>query len=133
MRDRLGDFEHLGAGVVAVSLGRPEQLAAYRRTTPWPFPVVCDPERAAYRLFGLERTRWRTFFRPGILVRYLRLMTRGWRLRAANAGEDLLQLGGDFVIDRGRRLVYAYRSAEPTDRPPVAALLDAVRSAGGGD
>ena len=42
----------------------------------------------------------------------------------------MFQLGGDFVIDARGRLAYAYRSAEPTDRPAVAELLKAIRAAG---
>jgi hypothetical protein len=33
------------------------------------------------------------------------------------------------VLDKQRRLVYAYRSAEPTDRPSIAALARAVEQA----
>jgi hypothetical protein len=39
-----------------------------------------------------------------------------------------MQLGGDFVLDGRGRVAYAYRSVEPTDRPPVEDLVRAVRS-----
>jgi hypothetical protein len=45
----------------------------------------------------------------------------------ARQGEDVLQLGGDFILDREGRLAYAYRSADPTDRPAVEVLLRAVQ------
>jgi hypothetical protein len=41
----------------------------------------------------------------------------------------VLQLGGDLVLDGQGRPAYAYRSAEPTDRPTLEALLQAVRHA----
>jgi hypothetical protein len=66
---------------------------------------------------------------PGPLFRYLRLVFRDGRLRRPYKGEDVLQLGGDFVLDGRGRVVYAYRSAEPTDRPSVQELLRAVRAA----
>jgi len=47
-------------------------------------------------------------------------------LHAPRSGEDLLQLGGDFVLDAQRRLLFAYRSADPSDRPTVRQLLDAL-------
>ncbi len=68
--------------------------------------------------------------RPSVLSRYLRLMFRGWWPRKTDKDEDILQLGGDFVIDSGRHLVYAHPSLEPTDRPRVSELLEAVRMAG---
>jgi hypothetical protein len=43
----------------------------------------------------------------------------------------VLQLGGDFLLDRAGRLVFAHRSANPADRPTMAALLAAARKAAG--
>lgn len=120
----------LGAEVLVACQARPELLAAFLREQPLPFSAVADPERAAYRRFGLERTPWSTFLRPGVIWRYLRLMRSGWRLQAVRQGEDVLQLGGDFILDAAGRLVYAYRSAEPTDRPAVATLLRVLRPYG---
>ena len=121
------EFRRLGAEVLVVTQARPELLAAFLRDHPLPFLAVADPERAAYRAFGLERTTWATMLRAGVLLRYLRLILRGWRPQQVRAGEDVLQLGGDFVLDGEGRLSYAYRSAEPTDRPSVEALLHAMR------
>jgi peroxiredoxin len=126
------EIRGLGGEVLVVSQARPEVLAAHLRDQPEPFPAAADPERQAYRAFGLERTSWQTFFRPRVLLGYLRLIFRGWGLRRPNEGEDVLQLGGDFVLDGRGRVVYAYRSAEPTDRPPIGRLLQALREAGGG-
>jgi peroxiredoxin len=123
------EFRRLGAEVLIVSQARPELLTAFLREGPLPFAIVADPGRAAYRAFGLERTSWAELLRPGVIFRYLRLSFRGWRPRKPYAGEDVLQLGGDFVLDREGRLAYAYRSAEPTDRPSIEVLLQAVRDA----
>jgi hypothetical protein len=121
------EFRRLGAEVLVISQARPEQLAAFLREQPLPFPLLADPKRAAYRAFGLERMSWARILRPGVVLRYVRLLFRGWQLRPASPGEDVLQLGGDCVLDGQGRLVYAYRSAEPTDRPAVEALLRVVR------
>lgn len=122
-------FRRLGAEVLVVTQARPELLSAFLREQPLPFALVSDPERAAYRAFGLERTSWRIILRPGVVLRYLRLLVRGWRPQRARQGEDVFQLGGDFVLDGEGRLVFAYRSAEPTDRPAVEVLLQAVQQA----
>ena len=124
-------IRRLGGEVLMVSQARPELLAAVLRERPLPFPAVADPGRAAYRAFGLERTSWAAMLRPGVVLRYLGLMLRGWRPRRVREGEDVLQLGGDFVLDGQGRLTYAYRSAEPTDRPAAEELVRAVRAASG--
>jgi hypothetical protein len=123
------EFAAAGCSVVVVSQAKPEVLALYLSRRSWGVPVVCDPDRTAYRAFGLERTSWLTFFRPKVLWGYLRGMLRGYGVKMPYAGEDVLQLGGDFVLDRLRRVVFAHPSATPTDRPAVSALLGAVRSA----
>ena len=70
---------------------------------------------------------------PRVLLGYLKLIWRGTRPEKPEPGEDLFQLGGDFVLDEAGRLVFAYPSKTSTDRPSVTVLLDAVRKALGWD
>jgi peroxiredoxin len=67
-------FAARGCSVLVVSQAKPEVLARYVERQKWSAPVVCDPERTAYSAFGLERTRWLTFFKPRVLWGYLRGM-----------------------------------------------------------
>jgi hypothetical protein len=122
-------IRQLGGEVLVVSFAQPPLLALFERDQALPFPMVADPSLTAYRAFGLERTSWRGIVRGRVVWGYLRLMLRGWAPQRGNKGEDVLQLGGDFVLDEHRRLVYAYRSAEPTARPPVEELLQAIAAA----
>lgn len=122
-RDR---FAARGCSVAAVCQAQPEHLAAFLSRRPWDVPVLSDPGRRAYRAFGLERTGWLTFFRPEVLGGYLRGLLKGYGLKKPVAGEDVRQLGGDFLLSRSGAVVYAFRSSDPTDRPTVAALLAAV-------
>ncbi len=118
-----------GCSVLVVCQAKPETLARHLARRAWPVPFVADPDRAAYRAFGLERTGWLTFLRPGVVWGYLRGMLRGYLLKMPYAGEDVLQLGGDFVLDRAGKVVFAYPSANPTDRPSVRQILDAITPA----
>lgn len=121
-------FAALGCSVLVVSQAKPEVLSLYLARQSWHVPVVCDPDRSAYAAFGLERTDWLTFFRPRVLWGYLRGMLRGYRVRRPYSGEDVLQLGGDFILNPRREVAFAYASADPTDRPTVEQLLAAIRS-----
>jgi peroxiredoxin len=129
VKERYEEFKQLYAEVLAISFAPPPVVAVYREQPPLPFSVVSDPSRKAYEAFGLGRTSWKGMLRLGVVARYLGLLLRGWLPRKASADEDVMQLGGDFVLDRERRVVYAYRSTEPTDRPRVGALLNAIRKA----
>ena len=63
------------------------------------------------------------FFRSNVLIRYLKLIFAGWLPHRAETGEDMLQLGGDFILTSDRQLVYAHRSNDPADRPTAADLV----------
>jgi hypothetical protein len=123
VRERLDEIRAAGAGVLVVTQSRPEAVAGVSL----PLPTVCDPDRAAYRYFGLDRGRWSMFLRGRVLARYLRLIVAGWRPHRGEAVEDMLQLGGDFILSADRRLLYAHRSNDPADRPAVTDLVEQVR------
>jgi peroxiredoxin len=122
-----------GAEVIAVSFSAPKFVAHFVQKYPLPFPAVSDPEGEAYRAFALGKTGWLDFLRPAVICGYLRLMFRGWLPGKMRRDDDLLQLGGDFVLDGERRVIYAYRSADATDRPGVEELVAAVKKAGHGN
>ena len=115
-----------GCSVLVVAQAKPEVLSLYLARRTWRVPVVSDPDRVAYKAFGLERAGRFTFFRPRVLGGYLRGLLRGYGLKKPYAGEDVLQLGGDFVLDNLGRVVFAYPSADPADRPSVAAIREAL-------
>lgn len=129
MQKHYEEIRNLGGEVVVVSSGRPAALAAYQQERRWPFPVVTDPTMASYRYFSLGRATWRSFFRPRVLGRFLQVLLHGWLPHRAYDKEDLLQLGGDFVLDRQRRLVLAHPSQDAADRPTPQALVEAIRAA----
>jgi hypothetical protein len=135
VRGRYEEIRALGAEVLVVSFEPVERLPRYREWHGWPFPVVADPTRDAYRAFGLESASLGRLLRPGVVLGYAALMLRGHVPRPSAA--DVRQLGGDFVVGADRRLAYAHRSADPADRPPAEELVRALRasrpaSAGGG-
>jgi len=130
VQGRYEEIKGLGAEVLAVSFEPAGRLPRYRERHGWAFPVVADPSRTAYKAFGLGSAGWTRLLKPRVVGRYLGLMHQ--RYHARLPGDDVHQLGGDFVVDDGRRLVYAYRSADPADRPPASALVSALAALGPG-
>jgi peroxiredoxin len=124
---KLDEFRRLGAEVIVVSFAQPDRLTQYLAARPWPFQVLADPSRSAYRAFGLGSATWTQLLKPRVIAKYLGLILRGRMPHMAH--EDVHQLGGDFVFDRGGRVVFEYRSRDPADRPSISELLDAVRQA----
>jgi len=122
-------IQALGAEVLAVTFVTPSLLAVFQQDMPQPFPVVSDPERKVYETFDLGQTNTRGLLRLGVIWAYLRLMLRGWLPKVPSKNTDVWQLGGDFVLDRAQRLLFAHPSQDATDRPSNDALLDALRNA----
>jgi hypothetical protein len=126
VQQRADEIARLGGSVVVISFAPPQRVAQYQSRKNLPFPVLADPELAAYRAFGLELAGWRRFFRWRVVAQYLKLMLRGWIPHMPGEGENPYQLGGDFVVDACGRLTYAHRSADPADRPGAQELIDAL-------
>jgi AhpC/TSA antioxidant enzyme len=116
-----------GVNFIAISMSRPETLARYLATQAMPIPMFADPNRRVYADLGLTRTTWGKLLRPGVIWKYLKMILRGGKLRPVPKGEDALQLGGDFLIANDGRILWEYRSVDPTDRPSMDELLRAVR------
>lgn len=129
VRSHLDEIRQTGGELFVVTFSQPDVLAGYVAKNAFPFPVVTDPDRTAYREFGLERTSWARMLQPSVVGRFVKLILKGWGPRRPHAGEDIFQLGGDFVLDSQRRLTYARRSAEPTDRPSATEVVQALRAA----
>src|SRR5687767_8121276 len=107
-------------------MSRPAGIAAYLSANPMPVPVLSDPDRRLYAALDLRRTSWARLLRPALLWKYLKLVAGGGKVRRIPEGEDALQLGGDFLVLPDRRVPWAYRGADPTDRPSVDRILHAI-------
>jgi hypothetical protein len=119
------EFERRGIRILVISFAAPALLAEYQKLHQWPFTILADPEREAYRYFGLARLPWYRVFSPATIQLYASLLLKGKKLE--NYGrDDYRQSGGDFLLDSTGRLVFAHRSRDPADRPPVQTLLAAA-------
>ena len=92
-----------------------------------PFHLLLDPERKVYQAYSLERSLLRSWNLPTIWT-YVKLLASGRQWRGIQG--DSAQLGGDFIINSQRIIRLAYRSHDPTDRPPVKELLNILQQIG---
>ncbi|MFP3854841.1 MAG: SelL-related redox protein [Anaerolineales bacterium] len=117
-------FKEKGVRIVVVSFtANLEWAERWLEETCQAFPMLLDPERDLYESFGLERSLLRAW-NPRTLLRYAREILRGRELKGIQG--DSAQLGGDFLVDEGGILRFAYKSHDPTDRPSVEELLLAL-------
>lgn len=111
--------------LAALVATRPGELAGAR---PQEILWLSDPGKTIHRTLGLGRTQWGVFFQPGVLWKYMKAMFRGVYPQKSAKGEDLLQLGGDFLWDREGNLVWTYSSKDPTDRPSIETIARVLES-----
>lgn len=123
VQERLQDFSRYGTEVLVVSFGRIEQIEGFRQRLGLPFPVAADPERKAYRAYGMEEASFRQIWSPRVILKYLTLVLRGKKPRLKDQEEDVYQLGGDYLIDAQGGILFAHVSKTPVDRPRVSDML----------
>lgn len=102
------------------------KLARYRSDNDLPFPVLVDPDRQAYRAFGLGRGSVARIYGWKAAKRYVEIYRTEGLANLRRPEEDSLQLGGDFVIAPDGTLAYGFWGQGPDDRPAVDELIKAV-------
>lgn len=110
--------------MLAITRDPPPLARAFREELGLPFPLVCDLRGVAFRAYGLARSPsvLLSALHPRLWPRYLRAVRRAGLHRP---GQDVLQLGGTFVLDREGVVVLAHPQHHPDDHP----LLDRVAAA----
>jgi peroxiredoxin len=121
LRQHISDLEALKTNVVIISFGSPYSAQLWKQETKSQFTLLLDPERNAYRAYGLERSMLRSWGLNTFLT-YSRLMLSGRKWRGIQG--DSGQLGGDFIVNANGIIRLAYYSRDPSDRPSVSHLLD---------
>jgi hypothetical protein len=118
VRGEIGDRDDLGVAIV--TMGRPEEAAAFCRTERLPFTCLSDRARAAYRAYGLRRGTALQLMQPEAMLGYARAASKGY-FPSAPVG-DAYQLGGIFLVGTDGRIIYAHYPRHPTDHPPAGEL-----------
>lgn len=121
----------MDAAVVLVAYDRPGLVATkIMRGLVVPYTIVFDPERQAYRQWGMGRTNlFGAMLSPALNWRYLKLLLRGEPF--LGLAPDMFQLGGDFVLNPSHRVSFLHRMTNNGDRAAVPALLQELRKAAG--
>ena len=127
MHRRSDELNATGAKVCVVAFEERRRAREWASSGEIGFPILLDPDRSVYRAYHLERSAMRSLH-PRTLWFYFKKLLRGQVVTRITG--DPTQLGGDFVIDEDGAIRLAYYSVDPTDRPSVASLLEALGGAG---
>ena len=126
VEDRLSMIGGDGIRVLVISFDALPRVREFRSLLNLSFPVAADTARAAYKAYGLTQASFLQTWHPKTLCRYLVLLRKGRRLQLPKKGDDLSQLGADFIVDANGTISYAHYSVRPDDRPDIAEVVNAI-------
>lgn len=117
-----------GMELVFVTQGTPEGAKAFCEQHAPGQLCLSDPERKAYRAYGLERaTILQTFLSWRVWRSNKRLKAEhGWNTDLPPANQDAMQMAGIFVISADGKIRMPYYYDDIADHPPVDLLLHGV-------
>jgi peroxiredoxin len=134
LRRDIDDFAEAGARVVAVCQAEPGRAGPVAARRGYAFPLLCDPDLAAYRAYGLLEGQPSQIlhafpWQPGDeeTARTLFLEPRRGTERAVV--DSPWQLPGEFVIGADGRIGLAHRYQYCEDFPPKTVLVGAITAA----
>jgi len=126
-------IEAAGLGLAVILQGTPEASTAFAQQFAPGLLCLCDPERQAYRAYGLERGNlFETFLNPKVWSAVSRSRKKGYPVEPPPAGQDAMQMSGIFIISKEGRIELPYYYDHIADHPPLDLLLSGVLSTGWG-
>jgi peroxiredoxin len=119
-------FEAIPARIVAVGQGTPADRDSFVEAHgPYPFPVLCDPDRDAFRAYGLARgSLYNVAMHPNVLAKATEAYLAGER-QGRTVG-DGMQLPGSFVVSSEGIVLFAHAGKQSSDFPSIDAVLAAL-------
>lgn len=118
-----------GLGIVVVMQASFEATAEFSRRFAPGLTCLADPERKAYRSYGLERgTLFQTFLNPKVWSAISRARKKGYLVEPPPPGQDAMQMSGTFIINQNGKIVLPYYYDHIADHPALDLLLSGALS-----
>lgn len=118
----LEKFKQLGCQVVIIANGSREEGLVWQKEHPYKFPVLIDPEWLLYRKLGLRR--YVHFLTTEVMIAYGEALVKGIPFpKLTYDDDDLCIMGGDLIVQKDGKLVYALKQHTIIQRPTVEELL----------
>jgi hypothetical protein len=128
--DQISQLQALGAKLVVIGNGSPQQAEWFVEEQRVPVQVFTDPERVTYRALGAKRGIGRVFH-PGTFVSALRAIRAGFRQTKVMG--DATQLGGVIIVRPDGSVPARFLSRFPGDHPRPDDIIEALQRTQGGD
>jgi len=118
----------LGCRVVVVAAGSPAGAVNWQQETGVPCEIYVDQDRQLYKSLNLDESISKVW-NMSTMVYYAEQMAAQRPLHQVVSGDNIHQMGGDFVLNDKCELIFAYRSQTPPERPTIEQLEQEMRKA----
>jgi hypothetical protein len=126
LRGRYEEFRGKGAEVAAIGMGLTAMAADFKEKQDIPFPLLVDRRRETHRAFELQRGKLLEVVGPKQVLRGIKSLATGNSQGRPAPKQDVLQLGGALVVDRGGDILYTHRAQGSDDNASPDELLGAL-------
>lgn len=97
----------------------------YVEETSLEWPLIIDESRELYRSYGMFSASFWDIWGPKTWLAYLKEIIRGQRLKKSEA--DIMQRGGNVLIDPDGVIRMHHVGKGPADRPSVETILNTIK------
>jgi peroxiredoxin len=118
------ELEQRGFQIVAIGMGTPKRTQEFVAEMEVSFPILADPRRTAYDAYRLMKMNWREQLRPAAFLKTTQQMLKYGG--GSTAGQDVMQLGGTFIINSKGIITFAHTNKAVSDDPNLEMLLQAA-------
>ncbi len=116
-----------GLDIAVVTQGVPEETKLFAEKHAPGLKTFSDPERKAYRAYGLERaTIFQTFLNWKVLRAVSNARKKGYQVETPPEGQDAMQMSGTFIISPQGRILLPFYYDHIADHPALDLLLEGV-------
>lgn len=122
-------IKNSGLSIAVVTQGTPETTALFAQEFARGLLCLADPERKAYKAYGLERgTLFQTFLNLKVLAAVRRSQKKGFKVEPAPDGQDTMLMSGTFIISTEGKILLPFYYDNIADHPTLDLLLTGVLS-----
>jgi peroxiredoxin len=121
-RRRYEQLRLLGVEKVAVFHSPVEKLEQYMASDAFPFTILADPDRSAYKAFAVEPRRL-SLFKPGTTSAFLKTLGKTWLSTPLSADGPISTCPADFIVGPDTRVLYARYGEHIGDSLSVEELM----------
>ena len=131
IRHDAAKFQEKGAQTFVVLQSDPAIVRQSMGDEAVPFTIICDPDQAIFKLYGVEPGNILHYIAPSVILKSIKASRSGIR-RGLKEGNEM-QRPAVFIINQHKMVAWAYHGRNIADLPEnavIAAKLKGVRKAG---